>query len=872
MSNVFNQELQDAIKGVYTLLENNELQQKNLTQGAKLSLYFAHGQTEKASNKLITDQQKSKETGEELQEATDASETCNNIVTAATAASTDARNTNSSASTAAVNIQAAANSLTNLAADVAAVLAVATSKDYDSKIQKLAARAYKLTQAASEAAEATTLQSLNTTIVAAQSRASVALTQSKTLAADTTSLLNALNTNFTALQSKIDDDSAALATAINTESVQDGVYQIAKQEEEAMQFSEEFINKEANYDVKYVKEGTDGMAFGVSFNSFNRITDEEVAGGKTSIKEYRIIFTLEDDAPAFDLHSAKNTEHFYSLLPASLSPTRPPDYKVDFITAENPKAKEEEGDGKTLNIAKDNTGKAVLRGNPYVVFVYVVFDCDYQNEMGNTDGFLSLASLPFTLQTLLPVAKRPVLSFYQHITDTGTQCGVSNAVRVSFKVPNLMFNGVDLSEITDFRVIIFNQEGEFASKLNHYTDEQLDKLAQLDEQYRLTEQAYLDARQAYKTAIATGEGDLEELKEALAIAQENYKEAAEAYKDQQEVIDNLYMANLSKFFIDTDILKQIPEAFTLPSKIIDKNYVKVQKEELLRYNGVKAALTTEQTNLTGMQTKLNDSLNDLNTTNAGLDKEIKALNKKLEDSRTDVQQGNAENAHLLNEYLDLENEAQVQELIKALPVEAAVITKLSKLFTEIKNIKAEIAKKAKELSANEKLIRNQQQDLVPIEAQLENVDDQLKSVDYNIEVFTKEIAELEAGSVSADLAKIKKTLNQLRATLKEIEGSEKPSAAQLKTLKKEIKDLEKEEKDLEADSKTVSESSLTRQFIAVNEDGSFTDNYGETMITGETYTALVFSVIKSSEPEAIPLFQTIYSPFSKGRRFTLPQL
>jgi len=871
MSNIFDQELQDAIKGVYTLLEANKLSQEMLTQGAKLELYFAHGETERASNKLITDQQKSSERGKELKDATDASEVCDNIVTAATAASTNARNTNSSASTAAVNIQAAANSLTNLAADTAAVLAVATSKDYDSKIQKLADRAYTLTQAASEAAENTTLQSLETTIVAAQSRASVALTQSKVLAADTKTLLNTLNTSFAALQTKIDNDSAALTSAIDAENAQDAIYQIAKQEKEAMQFSEKFINQEANYNLKYIRQGTDGNAFSISFNSVGIEMPEK----SPAIKEYRIIFTLEDDADTFDLHAAKNTEegNYFVVSPA----TNRPHYSVDFITAENPACNLS---GNTSPIARDYTGEAMLRGDPYVVFVYVVYNCDYQNEMGDTDGFLFLASLPFTLKTLLPAASQPKLNFYQRTRMAGTKCSVSNAVRVKFKVSDLMSNGVDLSEITDFRVILFNQEGEFASKLNHYTDEQLAKLAELDEKYRLTEQAYLNTRQADKTAIATGQRDFDNLKIKLATPQENYKKAAKAYQAQKEVIENLNTANLSKFFIDTDILKQIPEAFTMTAKIVDKNYVSVLQEELKSYEAQQTALTTEQTNLTAMQTDLNDNLNTLNQSNVKLDANIKELQIQLKEKQTAVEQFEVKSAQLIKEYLQIDDLEKICDLIKSLPEKTEIIKKLMDLFKSINGFRQDILKKAEELSLNEKKIAKSQRGLVSIELQLEDIAGKLESVDHNIKILKEEIVDLIPGI----LQPMGETRKELKATLAKMKESKAP-AKEREKLEKEIADLEKEiatlekvmkqlkeDENTESSSSSSSSSSLTRQFIAVNENGDFSDNYGEPMIRKQTYTALVFSVIKSSDPEAIPIFQPIASPFSEGQIYMLPQL
>ena len=726
MSNIFNKELQSALKEVYTDLKANELRQKNLEKAAKLGLYFAHGMVEKADNKLVTDQDKSRITGTQLKEATNATEVCGNIVTAASAAATAARNTNSYASTAAVNIQAAANSLTGLAADVAAILAVATAGDYGDKIQHLANRAYKLTQGAAKKAEDTSLQSLNTTIEAAQSRAAGSFSQSKALKTSITDLTKALDQDFERLQTKISADSSALAAAIAMENEKEGIYKTTHEEEKAIQKSAKFINQQTNYDLRAIPIGNKGEQFEVAFNAFeedNLMLEKGALVSKKVIDAYRIIFTTLDDAPGFDIHAAKAVleENYFLVKPKTfIKLNEPTIYKKQFVTAEyvsevqNIEEQKEVRStlGKDHNKAVDYKGEALKRGMPYVVFVYVVYSSDYQSEMDDTDGYLSLPSPPFRLLTDLPRARKPELHFYNHKVETNTSTTSSNAIRVSFKVENFMLHQTDLTEMMDFRVILFKQKNELASKLNKAIDKMLTKLFQLDEAYRLAEQTYLDAEAAFNAAVATGMGDEEKLKMELAAAKAAYEHKRNAYNHQQGEIAAMNEAKISNFFIDEEILASIPAAFGMDAKLVTPE-------------------PQDQTN--------------------------------------------------------------------------------------------------------------------PLET---------------------ELAELSTHAINEEFDALDQTVNELRETIAEMEKS----GANKKIVNKLKKELGVLEKDLAKLEKDALKDPAVKHFVAINEAGDFTDNYGEPLMHNEKYVALVYSIIKSTEPEALPLFQAVYSSFSDEVEFKLQQL
>lgn len=884
MSNVFNKELETAIKGVYTQLQNNELAQKNLEVAGKLALYYAHGATEKATYKLETDQTLSSNTGKQLKAATNAFEVCDNVVTAATAAATDAKNTNSAASTAAVNLQSAANQLTDLSADVAAILAVATSKDYGSKLQKLVQLAFDLTKKAAEKAENTTLQSLDTTIEAAQSRASVALGQSKTLSTDMKALVTALNTNFTNLQTTVTNDSTDMAAAVAHENEQDGIYKTAQQEEEAMVFSENFINRHVNHNLEYAAIGNTGEQFKLSFNAFDEkaliLVKGEEKNSKVA-KEYRILIVSEDDAPSFDVHAAKASQNYFSTTPNGQR-----GYTQQFITAEykahlqNLKlAKNSDIVIPEFPVAKDYTGKAVQRGVPYVFFVYLVYTCDYQNEMNDTDGFLSLPSLEFTLLTELPKANRPALSFYTYSDNKPTTCSSSPAVRVTFTVdaPKLKFHNVDLTQLMDFRVLIFNNKDRLANILNHYTDKQLADLAQLDENYRLAEEAFIVAQEAYNTAIATGIGDVNQLKMALDSAMATYNSLRAAYDLQQDIIEILNDVKVSNFFIDTDILEQIPEAFGLLSEINNelftelstrlqdyKNYQDTLEAEKKVANAqlevLKKQEKTDKTALKRLNTELKKKKTEYKNLLAEQSEEFSTLLKGLEQTDEEIHD-------FLDGVKNMDSLAEVIKLIDEIKAEKEILKKLKEIAKKVDKLKGEIA--VQELKVQEKtaainVIKEKEE---PHSEQLVYLNNELKKISDQIKNLQSEIKELENGDntespIDEDLQNMQRTLEDMQKTLEDMKQNENQDAEDLERLEKEILDLEVEIGKLKKDLGDPQSDKV--RFVASNENGDFTDNYGEPLVDNETYTALVFSVIKDDQPEAQPLFQPVYSSFSKS--------
>lgn len=593
MSNTYNQELTDALKKGFSELDTNELQAKNIALAAKLSLYFAHGATEKAANKLSTAQIQSKNAGKQVQEAREAGEVCKNIITAATAAHTDSQNTKSNAATAAANIQIAANSLTDLSADVATILAIATSQDYGSKIQTLVDKAYQLTTTAANEAEQTTLQSLNATIEASQSRVSETLSQAQTLAAQMEALVKVLDQNFTTLQNKINADSATLAKAIANEKKADGLFSTATKEEEALLFSKKFINQHVNYELEYHEIEDKGDRFSVSFKAFERKYNQQI------IKEYRILFAEKDDAAAFDIYAAKASEYYFPIYP-ELEKEK---YTKEFVTAErlafiknNPSIFE----GLFPTAAIDYKGQALKRGVPYVFYIYVIHTLNYQKQLNDTVGFLSLPSKEFVLQTQLPGPNKPRLIFYSNVPKPAESYMVTDAVKVFFSIPKNQLKHLDtpLLDLIDFRVILFNEKDILASFLNKLTDRESGVLFQLHEDFQRSEQAYLEAKQRYETAIATDLEDAKLLKAKLVEAENKYHKTQSNYQEELKTIGALNEIKISNFILDEDILESIPAANMLLAQAIDENYIHELQIQLKKLQETKEIKVEELNKLT----------------------------------------------------------------------------------------------------------------------------------------------------------------------------------------------------------------------------------------------------------------------------------
>ncbi len=870
MSNVTNQALESALTQVNNQLTANELAQSNTSQAAKLNLYYASGITERASNQLETDQDKANTANEQYNAAFESGEVCNNIVTAATAASTDAKNTASSVSTAATNIEGAAKALTSLWGDVMGVLAIATSLDNGSKVQKLVKNASDETELAARAAENTTLQSLQTTIEASQTQAASMLTQAKTLDTDIKSLVGVLDSNLTTLQGVVANDVAQLTQAQETENNAEGTYRTAAAETDAMENTLDFINEHVNHDLAWedVKD-EQGYLFNISFDAYEEVAIDPTVlmGTKSSssssgsaatpekiIKEYRIIFVPQDMAPTFNINQAKSTE-LPSYFP--IKPDGSKTYTQEFSTAEY----HHTGSASKPPVALDYSGKALELGTSYAFFVYIDYTCDYQNEMEDTDGYLSLPSPYHTLQIPLPTASKPNLLFFR----AGKKCKTADGgVRVAFKISNedlTLPNSGKFTDFTEFRVFLFDQKNQLSGLLNDAINIEVEKMYELETTVRLDQAAVDQALQAYNTAIATGAPAdvVEKLRQQLEAARTQLTSDRAAYEKQVKIVEEMFDLKINNFVLDEDILNDIPDAYGLIAAEFDPSTLLIKIDET---KGIIEILDSDIADQT---------------------KAINANNKAIGDLQKSIKKHKEDQAKVLKDAEDglrkaIEDDTLLQRLLNAFPgsegkliefilkgVQGKLTAKEIQLYFILMTIFSEDERKA---------LSKAKTDYHSLQISINAEETMISDFQYNGTLLNAEMDYLKNEKKEEEAE-----LKRLQAEYDLFNTSESSASKSKSKSKKKAKDAAAAETEEETEtgneedvpSKPESDSDYT-YFMAYNDKGDFTDNFGEPMMQNHFYCALVYSVVKESSANVAPMYAPAMSEYSKPKMYFMPTL
>lgn len=830
MSNIYNQQLSQALTTVNNSLEQTELTESNTVQSAKLGLYHAHGLTAKAANELKEDQEKSTVAAEQNRVASIGATTVQNIITTSNAAIIDASNTTSSASAAAASIQKAATALTNLSGSVATTLAVANSLDNGSKIQALVTKANLATKQAASLAEQASIISLNLTIEASQSRAAGVVTQAGIVKTNMATLQKSLTDSFSALQSAITEDMAEESSAVVSESAQAGVYKTALAEEEALLQSEAFINKYINNNLtceitgivngKVSEEGSEGNEFKLSFSPFN-----EKEGELKIIEEYRLIIVKEDDSAAFNTEAAKSTPlKNCVVIPAngvmqSTSNVVANLYSQLYVTSDYAASKDMLQE-KDKVIAKDYNGTPVVRGVPYTFFVYVVYTQWFQTHYNDTNGVLSLPGAMFTLKTYLPQVKSDVI-FTKFFQENG-----ANAVRMAFKVPSksmVTSDGTDLNELMDFRTFIFSNNDKRAYDRNMMIDLQSKKLFALEQDYRISEENYQAKQLEYDTAVAqqVPAKELEKKRKALAQAKDNYQVAKNKYSNQVITVQRWTEGKISDFIIDDDIVSTISVA----NGIIATPISPYAKEQLVK---TQETIVAEQNDL---KTQMDSKQNDINKLKA--DYTAKDTTKS-----TDQAEDDKEKAAIALLKAEIENE----------------IAELEKMHSE----KVRINDEDDAIEFKEQIPAEQEQQTELVDQIIKNYQE-IDRLENNEKKASNQITLL-----NAELKKLNTDMILANAQLDILKDMDSKLSQQLQSINDYLDQLNQLQKD--------DKRGEFQYFEAVNKAGDFTDNYGEALMTGNAYCALVYTVIKDSEPEAATLFAGRASGFANPVEYTLIQL
>ena len=844
MSNIYNSELEQALKKVTNQLETSELNEGNIVDSSKINLYYAHGLTEKSQEKLDLDQAKSKVAGKQFRAATDVYRVTENIVNDANTASLDTGNTTSTVSTAAASFQTAANALTNLWADTAAVLAVATSVDNHDKIKEMAQQANTLTSIAAKSAEEATLISLNTTIDASQSRAANVVTQAGVVKTDMSNLEAALETGFSTLQDQVNTDLGDLSDAIESESQKAGAFNIASSEEAALKSAAAFMNQEVNYNLMMTPEDPEfGDQFKLSFNAFKE-KETDVSGdpcainskpAKTTkiIDEYRVLIVPSDEVPTFDIQIAKavlntKTDSGQEINKyVSIKPTGAQSYSKQYLLTEyfamHPSEEFVIPEGV---IAYDYTGKPVKRGVSYGFFVYAIYTSAYQANTGDSEGYLSLPSDLFTNKADLPSPASASRADYCNSTDKIHLCfnekDNKETMRVSFEIPKtsiILPNTVDLDMFMEFRVFLVSEENQKALCENLKIQAQLTKVNENRASLNKSESQLEAAEDAYNTAAARGLGakEMQSLEKAIGIAQTNVSNAEIAYQTSVMSLNAAYKSKISDFYIDSTILQSIPEAYSITAKRSKENKF---VESLI----VKSDMLKEE------EIRLQAQIQENNKKADSLDKKVTDLHNKIEKADAEIKELEEQNKELIFET------ASLYGLLSDILLEERLILDLEYMLGLQANLPKDLLAEQKE--SVEKIVQN-----------LQTIESNKTAIIDKNNQNTERLAKVNDMNSQATIIRLE---NQI------YEAELKPIPKEIENLDEEIAKFGNQEGDKE---------NGCFYYEAGNDSGDFTNNYGELLIPGQQYAALVFSVIKDNRSDVKPQYQCVYSKFSNPVKF-----
>lgn len=444
MNDKYIQEEQKAVKTTRDQLITLKQSLTATQSAAKVALYLAHGNVDRNKLNQWRVDQRSTEAKQLSNQAVRAVNLATQTVAAANNSLTESKNAISNVATAASNMQLAANAITTLASEVAGVLAVASSVNYDSDIYQSVDRSNKLAQQAARCAEKVSLSSLDSTVKASQSAAEDVLKDAQSTLNTLTDFQTSTGENFGNEAEKVVEAIGDTTTAIQSQNSALENYNITGERDKAVESAVLRLNEVSNHDLLMIdpalskKNPDQSQRPGFKINMrFRRFMDESV------ISEYRLLVVPRDEAPAFDLTTAKSIQNhgtgglrYICIQPEPLSSSgstgcltngfKPPQecdgpgiadceqivnhsnsdtviqgihlshYAVNlqYKSPSNENGKHTDKidwyfDGK---LVQDFSGRPIVHGKSYVAFLYVVYDMAHQSRTNNTNGYLSTAS------------------------------------------------------------------------------------------------------------------------------------------------------------------------------------------------------------------------------------------------------------------------------------------------------------------------------------------------------------------------------------------------------------------------------------------------------------------------------------------------
>lgn len=531
MSITYTEELQGSINNSNDEFIQEEYNLDHANNAAKLSLYYAHGNTEKNAINYRTAKIDENRAYKLNTQAVQGINLASNANSAANQALVDSGKATSNISTAAANMQIAANAITKLSSDVAGILAVANAADHGSQIQDSVDRANNKARRAAKLAEEVSLISLSATIEAAQSTASTVVTDAQLASSSMASFQSATAAQYSATSALSVTDNEGLTEARKTEKSASGAYDITRKQDSAIKTTRSLINQVSNHDLelfdpmlpknakKVLKVNNNqkpdssyaveaGQSYTISFEKLPGDGMQPIPAGQTPsvedgdyIQNYRLIMVKYDAADAFDINMAKNLDNgtYYQFDPngykgysrtfyllgtdQALIPYDPKALvETDPILQNSYESKHVRG------IAVDYNGKPIVAGEYYVAYVYAVYTDDYQKLINNTDGFLSLATKDMQLQMNLPripvstldsasATKRNLIMYDP--TDLN-----SRDFAVQFEVYQKDYD----PDLMEYRVILVEKANVDAMRLNRAVEAALENLDDQEYQYNIEKQ------------------------------------------------------------------------------------------------------------------------------------------------------------------------------------------------------------------------------------------------------------------------------------------------------------------------------------------------------------------------------------------------
>lgn len=528
MSITYTEELQSSINNSNNQFIQEEYDLDHANNAAKISLYYAHGETEKNGINYRNSKIDEKRALSLDNQAVQGINLATNSQTAAKQSLVDAGKATSNISTAAANMQIAANAITKLSSDVAGILAVANAADHGSQIQNSVARAHSKIRKAAKLAEEVSLVSLNATIEAAQSTASTVVTDSQLTVASMTNFQKSTAAQYSNTSAKAVASNEGLTAARKNEKVASGHFDITKKQDKAIKSTRRLINKVSNYGIqvfdparqKDFQEDTaptwavdPGKSYTISFNKFEGDgikTGKNVDPAENAyVQYYRLIMVKYDASASFDINVAKDLDPgTYYQIPAKGYDSYARTFYLlgtdQALIPQDPGVAAEK-DPKSLNsvdskhvrgIAIDYTGKPVEAGEYYVAYVYAVYTDAYQKLISNTDGFLSLPSKDLQLQMNLPKIPQNRL---EKAESTSANLLIYNPVQLNSRNLAVQFEVYQKDYTPDFmeyRVMLVEKRNVDAQTLNKKVQAALNRLDKAEYQYNIEKQKLQSMNQA----------------------------------------------------------------------------------------------------------------------------------------------------------------------------------------------------------------------------------------------------------------------------------------------------------------------------------------------------------------------------------------